>query len=70
MTHFILGIFIQSLFSRMSKNEKYVYDANDHAVEQDANARAYEYFQKNVTGYNGWKFGENPIVDFNYRLGL
>ena len=40
-----------------------------YPTEQDANARAYEYFNRNVNGYSRWDFIRNPIVDFNYRMG-
>ncbi len=45
---------------------------NLHPVEQDANARAFRYFNTHINGYNGWKFKgphANPIVGYNDALG-
>ena len=46
---------------------------NSHPVEQDANVRAFQYFNEHIPGYNGWKFsrqeGGNPINDYNPSLG-
>ena len=47
-------------------------DHDLHPIEQDANARAFEYFNKNVTGFYkteeqykrgdiGWDFSKNPL---------
>ncbi|THU34988.1 hypothetical protein FAM09_23670 [Niastella caeni] len=41
-----------------------------HPAEQDANARAFAYFNKHVPGYAGWDFGFNPIINTGYRLGF
>lgn len=53
---------IPSLFSRGNHNL--------HPVEQDANGRAFAYFNRHVPGYSGWNFIENPILDVNFRLGF
>jgi len=51
---------------------------NYHPVEQDANARAFKYFSKKVSGFNWidenenqqsyWKFDENPIIGYDRTL--
>jgi hypothetical protein len=52
-----------------------------HPVEQDANARAFKYFSKKVSGFNTadengvyndgrWYFGSNPIIGYNESLSI
>ena len=37
-----------------------------HPVEQDANIRAYKYFNKHIEGFNGWKQNRNPINGYDW----
>ena len=39
-----------------------------HPVEQDANIRAFKYFNKHIEGYNGWKRYRNPINGYEWSL--
>lgn len=36
-----------------------------HPAEQDANIRAFKYFNKYIDNYTGWKFGVNPIGGYD-----
>ena len=36
-----------------------------HPAEQDANIRAFKYFNKNIDNYTGWRFRENPILSYD-----
>ncbi|MFT3740239.1 MAG: RHS repeat-associated core domain-containing protein [Breznakibacter sp.] len=54
--------------SALSKNGT---DHSLHPAEQDANVRAFRYFNKYVTGYAGWNHNVrtgNPIVGYNQNL--
>ncbi|MFQ3579872.1 MAG: RHS repeat-associated core domain-containing protein, partial [Bacteroidales bacterium] len=42
-----------------------VRDRSSHPAEQDANARAINYFYKYEKDYNGWNYGSNPILGYN-----
>ena len=39
-----------------------------HPAEQDANIRAFKYFNKYIDNYTGWKFGVNPIWGYDNSL--
>ena len=39
---------------------------NKHPVEQDANIRAFKYFNKHIDGFNGWKRDRNPIKGYDW----
>ena len=39
-----------------------------HPAEQDANIRAFKYFNKYIDNYTGWKFGVNPIGGYDNSL--
>jgi hypothetical protein len=65
---------IPSFFDTLGKSNH-----NNHAVEQDANIRAYQYFMKNVDGFNAttdginypngqWHYDDNPINGYNWSL--
>ena len=41
-------------------------DHDYHPVEQDANIRAFKYFNKHIDGYNGWKKYSNPIKGYDW----
>jgi RHS repeat-associated protein len=41
---------------------------NYHPAEQDANIRAFKYFNKYIDNYTGWKFGVNPIGGYDNSL--
>lgn len=41
---------------------------DNHPVEQDANIRAFKYFNKNIDGYIGWNFDFNPIIGYDQNL--
>jgi len=70
--YYLSKIGIPSLLSNNSKPH------NDHPVEQDANARAYEYFSKTVKGFNykdkqgsyitKWSKNYNAINGYNWEL--
>lgn len=51
---------IPSFFDTLSKN-----DHSLHYAEQDANSRAFTYFNKNVENYNGWK-PTNVIIGYDW----
>ena len=41
---------------------------NYHPAEQDANIRAFKYFNKYIDNYTGWKCGVNPIGGYDNSL--
>ena len=41
---------------------------DNHPAEQDANIRAFEYFNKHIDGYIGWDFINNPIKGYDNDL--
>ncbi len=46
-------------------------DHDYHPAEQDANARALNYFNKNIDGFadnNQWNFNSNPIIGYDQNL--
>jgi len=55
---------LPSLFSK-NNFEHFHYD---HPVEQDANARAFYYFNEKDDSYSGWHFFENPINGYNRNM--
>jgi len=62
------GLFYFSKYgipSLLSKGEH-----SQHPVEQDANARAFAYFNKRDENYSGWNFEGNPIQNQNHRVRL
>ncbi len=66
---------LPSLFDTMrSEDSKLKKPHKHHAVEQDANIRAYKYFHKHVKGYDikisqsGWDLRANPINGYNKTL--
>ena len=42
---------------------------NDKPVEQDANIRAYMYFNSHIENYSGWDYGYNSIIGYDQTLG-
>jgi hypothetical protein len=60
------GWFYLSKYAIPSALSKYPY--NQHPVEQDANIRAFTYFNKHIDGYSGWVFtglNGNPINGYD-----
>lgn len=56
---------IPSAFSKSGK------DHSLHPAEQDANIRAFKYFNKHIEDYTGWNFTErnnNPISGYDWNL--
>jgi len=45
-------------------------DHRYHPVEQDANIRAYKYFNKKNNDYSSWDFVSNPIVGYQSELPI
>lgn len=45
-------------------------DHNYHPVEQDANIRAFKYFNKKLDNYSSWDFDFNPIVGYKEELPI
>ena len=45
-------------------------DHRYHPVEQDANIRAYKYFNKKTNYYSSWDFVSNPIVGYKSELPI
>lgn len=46
---------------------------NMNPVEQDANVRAFSYFNRKIRGYNGWVskgIGANPIRNYDFNRGM
>jgi RHS repeat-associated protein len=41
---------------------------DNHPVEQDANIRAFKYFNKYIDSYSGWDFDSNPIIGYDNSL--
>jgi len=50
---------IPSLFSKDQHH--------DHPAEQDANVRAFMYFNEHIDDYSGWNRWNNPINNFNWN---
>ncbi len=62
------GWFYLSKYGIPSALSKRGVDHSLHPAEQDANARALRYFNKHISGYNGWNHFSNPIVGYNRNL--
>ena len=43
---------------------------NLHPVEQDANIRAYKYFNKRFSDFSSWDFDKNPIIGYKEFLPM
>jgi RHS repeat-associated protein len=58
-----VGVFYLGTYGLPSANSHG--DHNAHPVEQDANIRAFKYFNKHIEGYNGWDFTSNTIIGYD-----
>ncbi|MFH0757876.1 MAG: hypothetical protein V2B15_11355 [Bacteroidota bacterium] len=67
------GLFYLSKYGIPSATSKEGTAHSLHPTEQDANIRAFSYFNKYIPGYSGWDFSSgygNPITGYNRRLGF
>lgn len=61
---------IPSGLNCLATNKKWLGDTrhNSHPTEQDANVRAFSYFNKNIKNFITWDFIHNPIEEYNINL--